>query len=467
MITCFLSIWSIAAVQVLHPINLDIAATGIYDECPRCEVAYSTVFNSIVTFMQTIIAGDSWGEFSIPIIELHPWTLFIFVGVYASVGMGLMNLMLAVVVECAQQARKEGDALLAKLKSMEKGKAVQKLRRLCESMDLDKSGSISFKEIKAGWAVNPDFRGVMTVLDVRESDLETMFQIMDRDQSGSVAYDEFCEELQSFESDDIHTMIMFIKHYTKEMHAYLANRGKMTRAAETPRLDAHGADDNSMFSVGTDSFASGPSPLRTRGRQQSPPTCNSSTGLTLQAAGLATATARGSSAPHGSSAASAAFHHNYPTPSGSGSGPAPPLPPTSTLGPVELEADRSADQQLQSAIYMLCVKVDQLQEDVRYLMRQPRASNEYSKEASQEDLGHAFHPRHVFPHNHEYAGDHRSKNGVELVVLDGTGDSFSTSSAAGEGIDAALQGIDATQNIIHNHSNKSNKPSMCTTVTAL
>ena len=34
---------------------------------------------------------------------------------------------------------------------------------------------------------------------------------------GSVAYDEFCEELQSFESDDIHTMIMFIKHYTKEL----------------------------------------------------------------------------------------------------------------------------------------------------------------------------------------------------------------------------------------------------------
>ena len=27
--------------------------------------------------------------------------------------------------------------------------------------------------------------GVMTVLDVRESDLETMFQIMDRDQSGA------------------------------------------------------------------------------------------------------------------------------------------------------------------------------------------------------------------------------------------------------------------------------------------
>jgi len=55
-------IWSLLAVQILHPINLDVEAQGIYDGCPRCSQAFSSVWNSVLTFSQTLIFGDSWGE---------------------------------------------------------------------------------------------------------------------------------------------------------------------------------------------------------------------------------------------------------------------------------------------------------------------------------------------------------------------------------------------------------------------
>merc|ERR1712050_497310 len=99
-----------------------------------------------LTFAQQIIAGDSWGRISIPIIEAHPWTAIIFFGVLLSVDLGVLNLVLAVIVDTAVQSHEQDLKLQVRCKEAEFRKSAKRLMTICENMDSNKNGSISYDE---------------------------------------------------------------------------------------------------------------------------------------------------------------------------------------------------------------------------------------------------------------------------------------------------------------------------------
>merc|ERR1719498_2235087 len=101
MICLVLTVWGILAVQLIHPINTHIAETKpeIYDGCDRCPRAFSTVFDSALTFWKQLVAGDSWGQLCEPIIEEAPWTSIFFMLVLVTLNLTMLNCILAVVVE--------------------------------------------------------------------------------------------------------------------------------------------------------------------------------------------------------------------------------------------------------------------------------------------------------------------------------------------------------------------------------
>jgi len=74
-------LWSIVAVELIHPLNKQIGASGVYDECARCPEAYSSVGNACLTFVASILAGDSWGKVSMPIMETFPLSIPFFIAV--------------------------------------------------------------------------------------------------------------------------------------------------------------------------------------------------------------------------------------------------------------------------------------------------------------------------------------------------------------------------------------------------
>ena len=59
---------------------------------------------------KTVIAGDGWGEIAVPVIEAHPGTALIFMGAYLTIVFGVLNLIVAVVVDTFADAR-ERDVL--------------------------------------------------------------------------------------------------------------------------------------------------------------------------------------------------------------------------------------------------------------------------------------------------------------------------------------------------------------------
>ena len=53
--------------------------------------------NANLLLFKTVIAGDSWGQIAVPVIQEHPATAIIFMGSLLTLVFGVLNLIVAVV----------------------------------------------------------------------------------------------------------------------------------------------------------------------------------------------------------------------------------------------------------------------------------------------------------------------------------------------------------------------------------
>jgi hypothetical protein len=214
LLLVMLTVSSIVAVEFIHPVNLEVhRLTAKYDGCDRCIRAFATVWDANLTFFQQLIAGDSWGAVTIPVIEQNPTTAIFFITVHVSIAIGVMNLLLAVIVDRANAARAEDKKALLREEQREKQVLGKHLMNVCGALDTDGSKTLSLQELQEGWNENDDFQTTMQAMDIGEEDIAAVFNILDSDQSGTVQYEEFVEQLWKMKSTDQQTMLIFIKYY--------------------------------------------------------------------------------------------------------------------------------------------------------------------------------------------------------------------------------------------------------------
>lgn len=217
LILALLLVWSLIAVEIVHPRNTKLYASNGGSHEDWCFIAYSSVGNSIVYLFQTLVAGDSWGACSIPLMREYPETFLIFSFAYITVQLGFTNLILAVIVDAAAKAR-EGDwhQKLKEKKQQEK-EATEKLYAMIKRMDVDGNGSISWKELQHSFRHDREVRNLMTMLDIDEKDLARMFTLMDADHSGNLDYSEFVEAISKAEEQDVRVQMMILKLQVAEL----------------------------------------------------------------------------------------------------------------------------------------------------------------------------------------------------------------------------------------------------------
>lgn len=210
-----LLVWSVIAVQFIHPLNLEIVETGIYEEegCDRCKRAYESVAQSTLTISQQIVAGDSWGLVTVPMIEHYPVTAFYFTGVLLSVGMAVLNLILGVVVNVATQARDDLKASIEDEKIVERMELHGHLCTICTEMDVNQNGELSKDELLQGYEQNDKFRNTLLEMDIQEEDLEILWTILDSDKTGQVSYNTFISHCYTMKISDTQFMLAYIKYY--------------------------------------------------------------------------------------------------------------------------------------------------------------------------------------------------------------------------------------------------------------
>ena len=78
---CFIAttLWSMVAVELIHPIVQELAEEGEFHDCKHCVHAFSSILQSNLTFLQTMLAGDSWGQIAMPVLlGSHKQSIFNF-----------------------------------------------------------------------------------------------------------------------------------------------------------------------------------------------------------------------------------------------------------------------------------------------------------------------------------------------------------------------------------------------------
>lgn len=205
--------WAVVAVEAFHPVVSSLSFAG----CQRCDMSFRSVTSAGVTLFQQIVAGDSWGEISIPLIYEAPWTAPILFIIFVTVSLGVMNLILAVIVERATEARENDHERKLKRKDMERNKTMVDFAKLCHDMDADGSGSLSLDEMLRGYDENDSFRKLMDIMDIKREDMETIFRVLDDDCSGEVSYIEFCQHLASFWERDPVMLQSLVKYSIMEI----------------------------------------------------------------------------------------------------------------------------------------------------------------------------------------------------------------------------------------------------------
>lgn len=250
--------WSIIAVQVIHPLNIELAKSGIYnDVCERCPRAFASVWASTITFIQQIVAGDSWGAVTIPIMERHPETALFFLSVLVSTALGLLNLIVMVIVDKAAQVHDEDKQKELTQKMLHFEDTKQELKGLCQEIDADSSGQLSKNEFLDGYRHLPQFAHLLNRMHIEGGDLDNLFTILDADGSGLVDYNEFVDELVKMKYEDNHMLLIYIQSYVKDVRSKVSEELAFIRAkAEQQeanfallfaKLDQFGDDDPSMF----------------------------------------------------------------------------------------------------------------------------------------------------------------------------------------------------------------------------
>lgn len=231
-------VWSIVAVQFIHPWNKDIEHL---EDCPRCERAFASVLESAMTIWQTVIAGDNWGQTAIPIMEAHPASAFFFLGVCVSVGMGVLNLILGVVCNVFTLAHDRIEAEIVLEERVAKLETQQHLRRICESLDETGSGELTQEQMRIGFETHEDFHQVMDTLEVSSDDLEIVWTIIDTEKSGAVSYQKFVDQVYLMKDNDTHFMLAYIKYYITKIKETLmteiqSNKDAKRKSAEVEEM---------------------------------------------------------------------------------------------------------------------------------------------------------------------------------------------------------------------------------------
>jgi len=219
---------SILVVQFIHPISIHID----YGNCERCRRGFKTVMESMLTLFQQIVAGDSWGQISIPVIEHSPGHGMLLPVVQLLVAMGIMNLILAVVVDRSVDAREQNKERLLEEKRSQTETRRLKLLTIIGEFDVDESGTLSRQEIEAAFHDSAEIKLILSMANIGKADLNVILDALEAESDmGEVSYERLCTVIHEIECIDLRKLgvVSHLSRKTKEIinENVLATHSKM------------------------------------------------------------------------------------------------------------------------------------------------------------------------------------------------------------------------------------------------
>jgi len=158
---------------------------------------FGTVFKSMFTLFQ-VMTLDGWCDDVVRhIMFFQPILACFFMVFLVLTAFGLMNVVIGCIVENTLAAATVADEAIEKELSEKRRKALDQLQVMLELSDSNRSGDISMQELQAA-SQSRVVQAQLAALDVRMSEVEQLFELLDYEKRGKVDLKKFiisCREL--------------------------------------------------------------------------------------------------------------------------------------------------------------------------------------------------------------------------------------------------------------------------------
>jgi len=194
---------SIMIVQLIHPIAVNLT----FNDCERCPRGFRTVMHSVLSLFSQIVAGDSWGLTSIPILEKSAWGILL-PCVQLMIAMGITNLILAVVVDRSVEAREQNKNRIYQEKIQASNQRKVAILNTISAFDTDHSGALSRDELDRAFQESDELQQLVSVTGIGSEDLGVILEALENEvqadgSHGEVRYERLCNVIHDFESADL------------------------------------------------------------------------------------------------------------------------------------------------------------------------------------------------------------------------------------------------------------------------
>ncbi|CAK9005580.1 unnamed protein product [Durusdinium trenchii] len=190
----FMTFWAMMLVEFVHPLLVQMQQDKILD-CPDCVKSTSSIMDANLLLFKTVIAGDAWGRVAVPVIEYVPLTAIVFCGSLMTTVFGVLNMVIAVVVDSFAETRQKDVLNLAQELEYEHEKDKKRVENMFNRLDVEDKGDLTLQDLVKGAQTDPEFQSRLRVMDIDQADLQQLFEMIDADGSGAISKEEFIRPL--------------------------------------------------------------------------------------------------------------------------------------------------------------------------------------------------------------------------------------------------------------------------------
>eukprot|EP00928_Gymnodinium_smaydae_P054475 TRINITY_DN38231_c0_g1_i1.p1 TRINITY_DN38231_c0_g1~~TRINITY_DN38231_c0_g1_i1.p1 ORF type:complete len:645 (+),score=68.58 TRINITY_DN38231_c0_g1_i1:47-1936(+) len=227
-----LAIWAIISVEYLQPYVDEMALQSKYTSCNWCSDAFANVWNACVTWF-SIIAGDGWEPVGMVIAQHNYLAFVLFVCCTIFIVMGLMNLIVAALVDAATVAREEDYMQAAKFKELSETNARRMFESLFDEIDADANGEVSVEEFRASLQTCAELAAQLKLMGIEKHEVEFLVELFDANHDGRMSRAEFTTAFFEMRTHNVNTTLYYVLQLVQKNHSLLSNTIHRTLKEQT------------------------------------------------------------------------------------------------------------------------------------------------------------------------------------------------------------------------------------------
>jgi len=245
VIVMFLFIWIVAiVVTYFFGKGEDDAYVFDYSEWSWKDY-WGTIPRSMFSLFQ-VVTLDKWAHSLVrPLFKRNALVMLFFAPFICFTTLGLVNVIVAVVVESTIASAAANEEKLNKKMQKVHRQVMESLQEIFEAADVDKSGDLDTEELHS-MVQDPNVRDRLALLDISIQDLNTLFDLLDEQQLGSISCTRFfrgCARLRgNAMACDLHRMSIDLSRYIQWTADLVGHNRNTNKRLSTLLYDIAGVD---------------------------------------------------------------------------------------------------------------------------------------------------------------------------------------------------------------------------------